>query len=91
VYRNILIFTIIVFLDTLRFKILLKVSATIIELENTAFIYRVSRGECSRHRENVPEVKIHRYNQKHLYTKLKGYEDNGERKVWSSCGSTYYT
>jgi len=41
-------------------------------------IYRVSREECARLRENV---KIHRHNQKHLYPKLDGYGDNGERKV----------
>jgi hypothetical protein len=29
--------------------------------------------------------------QKHLYPKLNGYGDNGQRKVWSSCGSTYST
>jgi len=34
---------------------------------------------------------MHRYNQKHLYPKLNGYGDNGERKAWSSCGSTYCT
>ena len=54
-------------------------------------ICRVSRGECDRLRENVPYVKVHRYNPKHLYPKLKGYGDNGERKVWSSCGSAYCT
>ena len=48
-------------------------------------------GECARLRENVPEVKIHRYNQKHLYPKLNGYGDNGEREVWSSCVSAYCT
>ena len=52
---------------------------------------RVSREECARLRENVPEVKVHRSNQKHLYPKLNGYGDNGERKVQSSCGSTYCT
>ena len=26
-----------------------------------------------------------------LYLELNGYGDNGERKVWSSCGSTYCT
>jgi len=26
-----------------------------------------------------------------LYPKLNGYGDNGQRKVWSSCGSTYCT
>ena len=27
----------------------------------------MSRGECARLRENVPYVKVHRYNPKHLY------------------------
>ena len=54
-------------------------------------IYRVSRGECARLRENVPYVKVHRYNPKHLYPKLKSYGDNDERKVWSSFRSTYCT
>ena len=36
-------------------------------------------GEYARLRENVPYVKVHRYNPKHLYPKLKGYGDNGER------------
>ena len=47
-------------------------------------VYRVSRGECARLQENVPYVKVHRSNPKHLYPKLNGYGDNGERKVWSS-------
>ena len=46
-------------------------------------------GECARLRENVPYVKVHRSNPKHLYPKLNGYGDNGERKVWSSCGFAY--
>ena len=54
-------------------------------------IYRVSRGECATLRQNVPYVKVHRSNPKHLYPKLNGYGDNGERKAWSSCGSTYCT
>ena len=37
---------------------------------------------------SVPYVKIYRYNPKHLYPKLNGYGDNGQRKVWSSGGST---
>ena len=53
--------------------------------------YRVSREECARLRQNVPNVKVHRYNPKLLYPKLNGYGDNGERKEWSSCGSTYCT
>ena len=29
-------------------------------------------------RENAPEIKLHRYNQKYLCFKLQGYGDNGE-------------
>jgi hypothetical protein len=47
-------------------------------------IYRVSQEESARLRENVPYVKVHRYNLKHLYPKLNGYGDNDQRKVWSS-------
>ena len=54
-------------------------------------IYRMSRGECARLRENVPYVKVHRSSPKHLYPKLNSYGDNGDRKVWGSCGSTYCT
>ena len=54
-------------------------------------IYRVSQEECARLRESVPYVKLYRYNPKHLCPKLNGYRDNGQRKVRSSCGSTYYT
>jgi hypothetical protein len=53
--------------------------------------YRVSQEECARLRVGVPYVKVYRYNPKHLYPKLNGYGDNGQRKVWSSCGSTYCT
>ena len=52
------------------------------------YIYRVSQDECARLRESVPYVKVHRYNPKHLYPKLNGYGDNGQRKMRSSCGST---
>src|SRR5215475_13240126 len=54
-------------------------------------IYRVSQEECAKIRESVPYVKIYQYNPKHLYPKLNGYGDNGQRKVWASCGSTYCT
>ena len=56
-----------------------------------SLLYRVSWGECARLWETVPHVKVHRSNPKHLYPKLNSYGDNGERKVWSSCGSTYCT
>ena len=54
-------------------------------------VYRVSQEECARLRESVPYVKVYRYNPKHLYPKLNGYGDKGQRKVRSSCGSTYCT
>ena len=38
-------------------------------------------GGMDKIRENVPYVKIHRYNLKHLYPKLNGYGDNGQRSL----------
>jgi len=48
------------------------------------YIYRVSQEECARLRECVPYVKVYRYNPKHLYPKLNGYGDNGQKslKLW---------
>ena len=48
------------------------------------YIYRVSQEEGTKLRECVPYVKIYRYNPKHLYPKLNGYGDNGQRslKLW---------
>ena len=43
------------------------------------YIYRVSQEECEILRESVPYVKLYRYNPKHLYPKLNGYGDNGQR------------
>jgi len=42
----------------------------------------VSQEECARLRENVPYAKLYRYNPKHLYPKLNGYGDNGQR-IWN--------
>ena len=36
------------------------------QYHSTIAVYKVSRGECARLRENVPYVKVHRYNPKHL-------------------------
>jgi hypothetical protein len=55
------------------------------------YIYRVSQEECARLREGVPYGKVYWYNPKHLCPKLNGYRDNGQRKVWSSFGSTHCT
>jgi len=41
----------------------------------------VSQEECARLRESVPYVKVYRYNPKHLYRKLNGNGDNGQRKA----------
>jgi hypothetical protein len=51
----------------------------------------VSQEEETKLWESVPYVKIYRYNPKHLYPKLNGYGDKGQRKVWSSGGSTHCT
>ena len=44
-------------------------------------LYRVSQEECARLRESVPYVKVYRYNPKHLYPKLNGYGDKGQRSL----------
>jgi hypothetical protein len=51
--------------------------------------HRVSREECKKLRESVPYVKIYQYNLKYLYTKLHGYGDNGQRKLWTSLWLTH--
>jgi len=63
-------------------------SLTLRLLMSYIYIYRVSQEEGTKFRESVPYVKIYRYNPKHLYPKLNRYGDNGQRKVWSSGGST---
>ena len=47
-------------------------------------LYRMFQEECARLRESVPYTKVYRYNPKHLYPKLNGYGDNGQRslKLW---------
>ena len=44
-------------------------------------LYRVSQEECEIIRESVPYVELYRYNPKHLYPKLNGYGDNGQRSL----------
>ena len=48
---------------------------------NYTCLYRVSQEECAILRESVPYVKLYRYNPKHLYPKLNGYGDNGQRSL----------
>ena len=45
------------------------------------YIYRVSQEECARLWEDVPYVKVYRYNTKTLCPKLNGYGDNGQRSL----------
>jgi len=47
-------------------------------------MYRMSQEERTKLREGVPYVKLYRYNPKHLYPKLNGYGNNGQRslKLW---------
>ena len=45
------------------------------------YTYRVSQEECAILRESVSYVKLYRYNPKHLYPKLNGYGDNGQRSL----------
>ena len=66
-------------------------SVTTIQVIHIFWLYRVSQEEGTKLRESVPYVKIYRYNPEHLYPKLNGYGDNGQRKVWSSGGSTHCT
>ena len=40
----------------------------------------MSQEECARLWESVPYIKVYRYKPKHLYPKLNGYGDNGQRK-----------
>ena len=77
------------FLDQLRMGLLLKNDSA--AWSKYMYIYRVSQEECARLREGVPYVKLYRYNPKHLCPKLNGYGDDGQRKVWSSGGSTHCT
>jgi len=44
-------------------------------------LYRVSQEEWTKLRESVPDVKVYRYNPKHLYPKLNGYGDNGQKSL----------
>ena len=50
-------------------------------LPDIIFVYRVSQVEWTKLRESVPYVELYRYNPKHLYPKLNGYGDNGQRSL----------
>ena len=62
-----------------------------LSVNNKRCKYSLSQEEWTKLRESVPYVKLYRYNPKHLFPKLNGYGDKGQRKVWSFCGSTYCT
>jgi len=44
-------------------------------------IYRVSQEEWTKLQESVPYVELYQYNPQHLYPKLNGYGDNGQRSL----------
>ena len=44
-------------------------------------IHRMSQEDYARLLEDVPYVKVYRYNPKHLCPKLNGYGDNGQRSL----------
>ena len=48
------------------------------------YIQGVPGGMDTKLRDSVPYVELYRYNPKHLYPKLNGYGDNGQRnlKLW---------
>ena len=71
-----------------RFKYFFYVLFMLIYFAGTArrviwseYTYRVSQEECAILLESVPYVKLYRYNPKHLYPKLNGYGDNGQRSL----------
>ena len=56
------------------------------------YIYRMSRGNVPDFGRMFLTLKYTDITQNtYVYPKLNGYGDNGERKVWSSCDSTYCT
>jgi len=63
--------------------VLLKMSIVLLETCRglQCNIYRVSQEEWTKLRESVPYVELYRYNPKHLYPKLNGYGDNGQRSL----------
>ena len=52
-----------------------------ISFDASLVIYRVSQEERAKLREGVAYVELYRYNPKHLYPKLNGYGDNGQRSL----------
>jgi len=84
-----------IYMDSMRFAVFMAVSLItffrILLVLFCVIVYSVSQEECEILRESVPYVKLYRCNPKHLYPKLNGYGDNGQRKVWTSCISAYCT
>jgi len=48
---------------------------------SSADTYRLSQEEWTKLRESVPYAELYQYNPKHLYPKLNGYGDNGQRSL----------
>ena len=60
-------------------------------LNGNSLIYRCPGRNVPDFGRMFLKLKYTDLTKKHLYPKLNGYGDNGERKMWSSCGSTYCT
>ena len=65
-------------------------SRTAVKISNLT-LYRAFLGEPAVVRENVPRVKIHRYNKKYSYPKLSSCRNTDARKIRYSCASPYCT
>jgi len=63
------------------FKVTVNVNPNIMEGLTKPQIYRVSQEEWTILQECVPYVELYRYNPKHLFPKLNGYGDNGQRSL----------
>ena len=63
----------------LKYKILIKL--LVLNCLFICCIYRMSQEEWTKLRESVPYVELYRYNPKHIYPKLNGYGDNGQRSL----------
>jgi len=51
----------------------------------------VFHKECALLQKDLSYVSLYRYNPAYLHPDLNHYGNNGERKMWRPCGSTYCT
>ena len=68
-----------------KYIVFIKQHLTLVRLQRLFLYIQGVTGGKDQTSGGVPYVKLYRYNPKHLYPKLNGYGDNGQRKVWTSC------